>query len=136
MDISLIKNNQLINLDSLKNHVFLLMYEHCGVEGHDIDHCYSLCSKFCPNKSINNKDCKSKGGRGVNNDSQTKGKTIGKASSKANEQGQGVGMAITHDLFVRLEKLINNMASQKLEEKKVVTHCSTSAPTYLRLDPS
>jgi hypothetical protein len=28
------------------------------------------------------------------------------------------------------------MASQKLEEKKVVTHCSTSAPTYLRLDPS
>jgi hypothetical protein len=84
--------------------------------------------KICPNKSINNKDGKGKGGCGGNNDSQTKGKTIGKASSKANEQGQGVGMAITHDLFVRLEIIIGNMASQKLEEKKVVAQSSTSAP--------
>jgi hypothetical protein len=45
-------------------------------------------------------------------------------------------MAITHALFVRLEKLISNMVSQKLEENKVVTQSSTSAPTYLRLDPS
>jgi len=64
MDISLIKINQLINLDSLKNHVFLLMCEHCGVEGHDIDHCYSLCSKIVPTNLSTITMVKAKGGVG------------------------------------------------------------------------
>jgi hypothetical protein len=34
--------------------------EHCGIKGHDIDHCYSLQSKFHPNKFTNNKDGKGK----------------------------------------------------------------------------
>ncbi len=91
---------------------------------------------FVPTDLSTIKMVKAKRGVGETMILKPRAKAISKASSKANEQGQGVGMAITHDLFIRLEKLISNMASQKLEEKKVVAHCSTSAPTYLRLDPS
>jgi hypothetical protein len=61
--------------------------EHCGVQGHNIGHCYSLNPELHANKSTNNKDGKSKGRCGGRNDSQTKGKTINKASSKTNDQG-------------------------------------------------
>ncbi len=71
--------------------------EHCDVDGHDIDHCYSLHPKFHPNKSTNNKDGGGKGGCRGGNGFQTKGKATNKLSSKANNQGQGDGMAITHD---------------------------------------
>jgi hypothetical protein len=36
-------------------------YEHCGVDGHDIDHYYSLHLDFIFTKYINNKDSKGKG---------------------------------------------------------------------------
>jgi hypothetical protein len=38
--------------------------EYYGVKGCDIDHCYSLHPKCCPNKSTNNKDGKIKRGYG------------------------------------------------------------------------
>ncbi len=63
--------------------------EHYGVEGHAIDHCYSLHPKLCFNKYINNNYGKSKRGCGGN-----EGKATSKASSKANDQGRG-DMAIT-----------------------------------------
>lgn len=54
--------------------------EHCGIKGHDIDHCYSLQSKFHPNKFTNNKDGKGKWGHEGGNGFQSKDK----ASSKVN----------------------------------------------------
>jgi hypothetical protein len=71
--------------------------EHCDVDGHDIDHFYSLHPKFHPNKSTNNKDDGGKGGCRGSNGFQTKGKATNKVSSKANNQGQGDGMATTQD---------------------------------------
>lgn len=58
--------------------------EHCGVKGHDIDHCYSLHLELHPNKSTNNKNGKGKGGCGGSNGSQGKGKVTSKTSSKTN----------------------------------------------------
>ncbi len=46
--------------------------EHYGVEGHDIDHCYSLHPKLHPNRSTTNKDIKGKGGCGGGNGFQSK----------------------------------------------------------------
>lgn len=48
--------------------------EHCDVDGHDIDHFYSLHPKFHPNKSTINKDDGGKGGCRGSNGFQTKGK--------------------------------------------------------------
>jgi hypothetical protein len=66
---------------SSQNHIFdIKECEYYDVEGHDIDHCYSLHSKFCLNKSTNNKDGKNmKKGLEVSNSSQFKGKAISKA---------------------------------------------------------
>lgn len=61
--------------------------EHCGVKGHDIDHRYSLHPEFCFNKSINNKDGKSKRGHKGGYSSQSKGKITSKVPSKVNDQG-------------------------------------------------
>jgi len=58
--------------------------EHCGVKGHDIDHCYSLHPELHPNKSTNNKNDKGKQGLGGSNGSQGKGKLTSENSSKAN----------------------------------------------------
>jgi len=57
--------------------------EHCDVDGHDIDHCYSLHPKFHPTKSTHNKDGGDKGGCRGGNGFQTKGKASNKVSSKA-----------------------------------------------------
>jgi hypothetical protein len=59
--------------------------EHYGVEGHDIDHCYSLHLKLCPNKSIN-KDGKCIRGCGGGNNFQFKGKITCKFFDKANNE--------------------------------------------------
>ncbi len=50
--------------------------EHCGVQSHDIDHCYSLHSRFRPNETTDNKDGEGK---------------------KGHERGNYCGMAITQD---------------------------------------
>lgn len=76
-----------------------------------------ITSNFVPKNLPTNKDGKGKGGHGEHNNFQSKGKITCKASSKANDQSQSGGMAITQDQFVHLEELITSMASHKLEEK-------------------
>jgi hypothetical protein len=83
--------------------------EHYGVEGHDIDHYYSLHPKLHPNRSNTSKDVKDKGGCGEGNGSQSKGKAIGKSSNKDNKKGKGGGIhAIIHDHFAQLQELITS----------------------------
>ncbi len=72
---------------------------------------------FVPTNLPTNNGGKGKGGHGRHNNFQSKGKITCKASSKANDQGQNGGMAITQDQIVQLEELITSMASHKLEEK-------------------
>jgi hypothetical protein len=75
-------------------------------------------SNFVPTNLPTNKDGKGKGRHGGHNRFQSKVKITCKASSKANDQGQSGGMAITQHQFVKLEELITSMASRKLEEKR------------------
>ncbi len=83
--------------------------EYYGVEGHDIDHYYSLHPKLHPNRPNNNKDVKGKGGCGGGNGFQSKGKATWKSSNKDNNKGKGGGIhAIIHEHFAQLQELITS----------------------------